>query len=197
MDRRVHRRSNRRAEPGRAGRADRTTACPIECTARPVRDRPRSPDSHPDTASARRPPAAATAADPHTTLRCSGAAHPPSRAEPVAHPTGPARADCVVAAHHSDVDSVAEPQHSSGCDPVAAAITDHPPDDPTTCDTHVDTHRDPNRNTDVHPDGDSDDLPGGHRIPDAGTTFQSDVVADAISDAFPVPNTQPVTAEPT
>jgi len=204
LDRRVHRPSDHRPEPGRAGRPDRTTAFPTKCTAGPVPDRPPSPNSHPDTASARRAPAA-TAADPCSTIRCSREAHRPSRAEPVAHSTGPARADCVVAAYYDpDVDGVGEPQHHPGCDPVAAAITDHPPDDPT---THVDTPRDPNRNTDVdpnvHPDGNGnfDDLPGGYRHPDADphadADVQSHVVIDAISNAFPVPHTQPVTAAPT
>jgi len=206
VDRRVHRRSDRRPEPGRAGRPDRTTAFPTKCTAGPVPDRPPSPDSHPDTASARRAPAA----DPHTTIGCPRAVHQPSPADPVAHSNGPARADRVPASYrHPDIHRVAGPQHHPGCDPVAAAITDHPRHHPTIRGPNVDRHSDPDRNTDVdpnvHPDGDgnSDDLPGGHPYPDVHADadvhadFRSHVVIDAISNAFPVLHPQPVTAAPT
>jgi len=202
VDRRVHRRGDRRREPGRAGRADRTTAFPTECPAGSVPDRRPPPDSHPDIGSSRCA-RAAPAADPYTTLRCSREAHRPSRADPVAHPTGAARADRVTAAyHHSDVDGVGEPHHP-GPDPVTGAITDHPPDDPPDDPTTHDTHRDPNRNADVdpnvHPDGNgnSDDLPDGYGHPQADADVQSHVVIDATSNAFPVPHPQPVTAAPT
>ena len=84
--------------------------------------------------------------------------------------------------------------------PPRPSPTTHPTTRPPTTPTATPTGT-PTSTPTPTPDGNgnTDDLPGGHRHPDpaAHADVQSDVVIDAISDTFPVPHPQPMTAAPT
>jgi len=189
------------AAPNPAAPVAPTAPPPFPPSAPPVRSS--TARRHPTAIPTPPPPAAPRPLPPRRTgTPPSGApAKPTDPAEPNPSRTPPAQPRPTASSRPTTTPTSTASRSPS----TTPAATRSPRPSPTTHPTTHDTHRHPNRNTDVdpnaHPDGNgnTDDLPGGHRHPDpaAHANVQSHVVIDAISDTFPVPHPQPMTAAPT